>query len=212
VNATTLDTLAAAADLPSPEHAAPSPEPIGLLRDRLDSAAQQGVTEAATLALATSDASGHASNRIVRVLQVTPAGLVFTSHSGSQKGRELAATNWASGVLYWREINQQVILTGPVEQLSRADSDALWAGRPIAAQAMSAASRQSAPLDDEETLRADALRLAAPGLPLPRPESWSGYLLVPATVEFWQGRPDGLHLRWYYERVSDRWNARRLQP
>ena len=88
---------------------------------------------------------------------------MFTSHSTSRKGRELSATGWASGVLYWRETGQQLILSGPVAQMSDAESDALWFGRPIPLHAMSAASRQSELLEDAAALRAEAERLSADG-------------------------------------------------
>jgi dihydrophenazinedicarboxylate synthase len=212
MNATRLDLRTPSAGPPSPPDEALPADPVALFHDRLDSAISQGVEHPTVLALATSDAHGHASSRMVRAISVTAQEIVFTSHTGSQKGRDLAVTGWACAVLYWREIKEQVILSGPVDRLDPADSDALWASRPIAVQAMSAVSRQSATLDDEETLHAASRRLRQPGLPLRRPESWAGYRLVPATVEFWQASPDGLHRRWYYERAGDGWTARRLQP
>jgi pyridoxamine 5'-phosphate oxidase len=171
-----------------------------------------GVVETTVLALATADAHGHASNRIVRVESVTADGLTFTSHASSRKGRDIVATAWGSGVLYWRETQQQIIFSGSVARLSNTESDILWAKRPIAAQATSVVSHQSAPLDDEQKLRVEAQRLIHVNEPLPRPERWSGYRLVPATVEFWYGSLDRLHHRLRYDRVGDHWSAIRLQP
>jgi pyridoxamine 5'-phosphate oxidase len=190
----------------------PPEEPVELLLAWLAGAEELQVREPTALALATVDAHACVSNRIVRVEAVTSEGLLFTSHSSSRKGREFATTACASGVLYWRETSQQIVVTGPVKPVSAAESDALWAARPIAAQAVSTASDQSAPLDDEHALRERAARLSRAGLALPRPERWSGYRLVPVAMEFWSGSPDRVHRRLRYDQTSGRWSARRLQP
>jgi dihydrophenazinedicarboxylate synthase len=194
------------------EFDSPLDDPLELLSAWLTVANDQQVREPAALALATVDAKARVSNRIVRVETVTSAGLLFTSHSSSRKGREFATTARASGVLYWRETAQQVVVTGPVEPVSDAESDALWATRPVTAQAVSAASDQSAPLDDDKALRDRAARLSSAGTALARPARWVGYLLVPAAMEFWRGSPDRMHLRLRYEWAGGRWSTCRLQP
>jgi len=194
------------------EFDAPPADPMSLFRAWFDGAVEQGVREPGALALATADARGRASNRIVQVIGVRTAGLVFTSHADSRKGRDLAATGWASGVLYWRETGRQAIVAGPVAPLPDAESDALWAARPVSTHPMSVASHQSAPLPDEDALREEALRLARAGRPLARPAAWLGYLLAPEVVEFWQASPDRLHRRLRYERSDHGWTADRLQP
>jgi pyridoxamine 5'-phosphate oxidase len=113
---------------------------------------------------------------------------------------------------YWRETRQQISLSGHIEQLSDAESDALWASRPPVTYPMSVASEQSARLDDEGALRAEAERLAESGEELARPELWCGYHLVPSIVEFWQESPDRLHRRLRYDRTDAGWTAERLQP
>jgi pyridoxamine 5'-phosphate oxidase len=194
------------------EFSSPPAEPLGLLRDWFKHAVVQAVREPGAMALATVDAGGRPSSRMIQTLEITDRGLVFTSHSGSQKGRDIAATGHGSGVLYWRETNQQIILTGTVEPLPDRTADALWADRPTAALPMSIATRQSEPLEDEEALLAEANRLAQCGEPLPRPLYWVGYLLVPSTVEFWQSSPDRLYRRLRYDRAGTGWNTVRLQP
>ncbi len=197
---------------PCTEFDVPPTDPIDLFRAWFDGAKQDGVREPGAFALATADAQGRTSNRIVQIIDVTGTGLVFTSHADSRKGRDLAATGRASGVLYWRETSRQVVLTGPVHRMPDAESDALWDARPVGTHPMSVASHQGAPLDDEEALRVHAERLAESGTPLSRPEGWSGYLLAPDEVEFWQGSPDRLHRRLRYDRAGGGWITRRLQP
>lgn len=193
--------------------AAPPAEPMDLLRIWFDSAVANAVREPGALALASADARGRASNRIVQVLAVRGTGLVFTSHSDSRKARDLEETGWASGVFYWREAGRQVSVSGPARPLPDEESDALWAARPAAAHPMSVASYQSAPLLDEDALRERARELARGAAALPRPHRWLGYLLEPASVEFWQADPeDRLHRRLRYERDGSGWRTGRLQP
>ena len=142
-----------------------------------------------------------------------PAGLLFTSHSSSRKGHEFATTAEASGLFYWREVSRQVTVSGPVVPVSDDEADELWAARPVIAQAVSAASDQSAELEgDEAELRLRAGELAAPGEPLPRPDRWLGYHLVPTAIEFWAGAPDRIHHRLRYEQTDGHWSTSRLQP
>ncbi|MET9768675.1 phenazine biosynthesis FMN-dependent oxidase PhzG [Streptomyces sp. NPDC006415] len=195
------------------ELSAPPAEPMALLRTWFDSAVSESVREPGAMALATADARGRASNRIVQVLEVRGTGLVFATHADSRKGWELAETGWASGVLYWREAARQVSVSGPTRPLPDKESEALWDARPPAALPMSVASHQSAPLLDEDALRERARELGRAGAPLSRPDSWLGYLLEPASVEFWQADPeDRLHRRVRYERDGSHWRTSRRQP
>ncbi|MCT2581949.1 phenazine biosynthesis FMN-dependent oxidase PhzG [Actinophytocola gossypii] len=190
----------------------PPAEPLATIAEWFEDARATGAREPGVLALATADRAGRVSNRIVQTIRITGEGLVFTSHAGSGKGRDIEATGWSSGVLYWRESGRQVILTGPTAPLSADESDRLWYARPIGTHPMSVAAEQSAPLDDEEKLRAEAERLAEPARALPRPERWLGYHLTPTTVEFWQSAPDRLHRRLRYDRTDTGWDHVRLQP
>ena len=167
-----FESLEGMVDLDFPEYDRPPAQPMDLVRSWLNDAVERGVREPRALALATADARGIASNRIVVIISITDRGLVFASHSDSQKGREMAATSWTSGLLYWRETGQQLILSGPVAPLPEDESDALWSGRPIPLHAMSSVSHQSAPLTDVAALRAEAAELEILNRALPRPDSY----------------------------------------
>jgi dihydrophenazinedicarboxylate synthase len=195
-----------------PEFDSPPIDPIELFRKWFEKAKAQGVREPDALALATADRTGRASVRFVQMVSITGAGLVFITNDGSQKGRDMATMKWASGVLYWRETKQQIILAGPVERLSPNESDVLWDTRPADTQFMSVASQQSSPLENEQALRAEVQRLVEVGEPLLRPADWSGYHLIADMVEFWQESPDRLHRRLRYDRAGGGWTIRRLQP
>ncbi|MFD5899616.1 MULTISPECIES: phenazine biosynthesis FMN-dependent oxidase PhzG [unclassified Streptomyces] len=212
---TRSETLTATTETHFPEFFAPPPEPMGLLTSWLENSVTHGVREPRALALATADAQGRTSSRIVAINAVTDDGIVLITHSGSRKGRELAENPWASGVLYWRETSQQITLAGPVHLLPDADAEARWFARPLFTHAMTTASRQSRPLEDLgqfDELRARALELGTPQRPLPRPATFVAFRLEPASVEFWANGTDRLHERLRYDREGDTWRTSRLQP
>lgn len=197
-----------------PEFDTPPQDPYPLMRAWLDSAVAREVREPYAAVLATADRSGRASSRVLLIKEIDDRGLQFTSFQGSRKGQELAGTPWGSLTFYWRETLQQLTVQGPVEVLTGPESDELFARRPLAAQATTAISRQSRPLDDEAALKAGAKALAADGGPVPRPDEWTGYRLVPQAIEFWYGSPDRLHRRLRYDRGAETsgWAHQRLQP
>ncbi|MFI1683169.1 pyridoxamine 5'-phosphate oxidase family protein, partial [Streptomyces sp. NPDC020607] len=119
------ETMTGSVEVEFAEFRTPPAEPLGLLAAWLKAATEQGVREPRALALATADARGRTSSRILAVNQVTDTGIVFITHAGSQKGRELTANPWASGVLYWRETSQQITVAGPVRRLPRAAAEEL---------------------------------------------------------------------------------------
>ncbi|MFE4664866.1 phenazine biosynthesis FMN-dependent oxidase PhzG [Streptomyces sp. NPDC056716] len=203
------ETLTGTLAVPFPEYRTPPPDPLTLLRAWLAHATAVGVREPTALALATADARGRASTRIVALHRLTGTGLVFATHMNSRKGRELRANPWASGLLYWRETSRQISVAGPVRRLPDADTEAMWAARPPFTHAMTVASRQSRPLYDVAALRARAEHLVGPQ---PRPAAYIGLELVPDQIEFWAAGTGRLHERLRYDRTPEGWHAIRLQP
>jgi len=208
----TLQTLSGDEGPDLPEFDLPPDDPVETLRSWLDAAVEHGVREPSAVALATADADGRPSVRTLLIKAVEPRGLTFTTDATSPKGADLAARPYAAVVFYWREILRQVRVAGSVRRLPAAESDVLFAERPIEAQATTAASAQSKPLDSDEALQRRAEALLATGEAIPRPDSWHGYLLEPDEIEFWQGRTNRLHRRLRYRRHEGAWSAQRLQP
>ncbi|WP_149179197.1 phenazine biosynthesis FMN-dependent oxidase PhzG [Streptomyces sp. TRM49041] len=216
MSSTRSESLTGTVRVTFPQYAEPPAEPIGLVGEWLDEAVAHQVREPRALALATADARGRSSSRMVVVNQVTDHGFVFLSHDGSQKGRDISRNPWASGVLYWRETSRQLVVAGPVARLPRPDTEALWYARPVFTHAMTTASRQSEPLEsieDAEALRERAGRLGEGGQPLDCPDTFVAYELRFESVEFWADGTDRLHERLRYDRDGDaRWRVSRLQP
>jgi dihydrophenazinedicarboxylate synthase len=211
VNGEPIETLSGDPTLVLPEFEAPPEDPLPLLERWLEIADERGVREPRALALATADAAGRPSNRILLLKQIAPA-LVFAGSYESRKGRDLAENPRAAGTLYWRETLQQIVVEGPVARMSEAESDAIFGERPQAGQATTVASEQGRSLADPAELREAAGSLAHQAEPLRRPARWGGYRLDPDLIEFWHGSPDRLHRRLLYTKTGDGWTHRRLQP
>jgi len=165
------------------------------------------------MALATADAAGRPSARMVLLKAWGPQGFTFYTNYESRKGGDLAANPRGALLFHWDPLGRQVRLEGPVVQLSPSESDAYFATRPPGSRVSARASRQSRPVDDRAALeaQADAVRREF-GDDVPRPEWWGGYRLVPETFEFWEHRADRLHDRVAYRREDGGWRIVRLQP
>jgi pyridoxamine 5'-phosphate oxidase len=204
-----VETLSGDPTLELPEFDSPPADPLPLLERWLQTADEKGVREPRALALATADGEGRPSVRTLLLKQLTPT-LVFAGSYESRKDRDLAANPRAAGTLYWRETLQQITIEGPVERLSEAESDALFAERPAAGRATTVASNQGAALADPAELHRKADELS--GRDLGRPADWGGFRLDPDLIEFWHGSPTRLHRRLLYIKGEGGWSHRRLQP
>jgi pyridoxamine 5'-phosphate oxidase len=190
-------------------------DPIELFREWFDAARAGGLELPEAMTLATADADARPSARTVLLKSADERGFVFFTNYESRKGRELGANPRAALVFYWaQEPRRQVLVTGTVERLSEAESDAYYATRPVGSRLAAWASRQSRPISGREELeRAYAEAEQAHGVDPPRPPFWGGYLLLPETIEFWESRPNRLHERLRYTRGPDRrWRAEPLAP
>lgn len=165
-------------------------------------------------ALATADAAGRPSVRMVLLRGLDERGFVFHTNYDSRKGRDLDANPYASLCFHWPTIEEQIRVEGPVERLPQDESDAYFAGRPRGSQIGAWASAQSEVLDSRATLeqRIQAMEARFHGQPVPRPRFWGGFRIKPERVEFWYGRSDRLHERVLYTREGNGWRIDRLYP
>ena len=172
--------------------------------------------DADAMVVATADASGAPSARVVLLRGPDARGFCFFTNYDSRKGLDLAANPRAAIVCHWPGLHRQVRATGAVERVSDAESDAYWHSRPLASRFSAWASEQSRPVASREELEAAVAELEArlAGTPVDRPPFWGGFRLVPDTVEFWLHRDDRLHDRVQYARPSPGapWTITRLQP
>lgn len=190
----------------------PPNNPLELLRIWFDAALQLKVCEPYGITLATVDAAGHPSTRVVLLKGFDERGLFFATSEESNKGKDLATNPWAACNLWWRETMQQINCKGRVRKLSEAESDEMFKERVTAARAIASVSQQSAPLKDEAVLRESVDNLIAAQTEIQRPKSWHGYVLELTQIEFWHGSADRFHKRLRYDLVDGYWNHVRLQP
>lgn len=189
-------------------------DPIALLARWIDEAGGMNAIEAIAMCLATADANGHPSARIVLLRGLDKHGLRFYTSYDSRKARELAENPHAAATLYWPQLSRQVRVEGAVTALSEHESDAYFESRPRGHQLAAWASEQSEPLESYTILeeRFEHFEQRFEGEQVPRPHSWGGYVLTPSRIEFWQGRPNRMHERTVYSRSGTAWLTKQLQP
>ena len=170
--------------------------------------------DTAPAALATADANGRPSVRMVLVRAIDEKGFSFFTNYNSRKSRDLEKNPQASLCFHWVALDEQIRVEGRVERLTPEESDRYFAGRPRGSQLGAWASAQSDVLPAREELEAQyrAIEQKFDGRRVPRPPFWGGYRIVPDRIEFWYGRPDRLHDRIVYERAGDGWRIERLYP
>ncbi|MPQ99332.1 pyridoxamine 5'-phosphate oxidase [Modestobacter sp. I12A-02628] len=175
------------------------------------------VPEPNAVVLATADADGAPDARVVLVKGYDADGFVFATSYASTKGAQLAVNPRAALVFPWHALQRSVRVTGTVERVGPTASDALWDPRPRGAQLAAVASVQSTVVESRAELVERMRRLdeQTAGQPVPRPDVWGGYRVLPQRVEFWQGGHDRLHDRIVFARDDEEggvWGVQRLAP
>ena len=186
--------------------------------DRLDAlfkrAATCGLNEPSAVTVATADADGRPSARVVLLKGYDASGFVFYTNTMSRKGRELADNPRVAMCFFWDPLMEQARVEGEVHAVTDAEADAYWAGRHPGSQIGAWASDQSEPLESREALEARVAAFAerfGDGS-VPRPSHWSGYRVAPDRIEFWRSLPDRLHERTCYSLEDGEWRVSLLHP
>jgi pyridoxamine 5'-phosphate oxidase len=190
-----------------------SADPITEFQNAIERAKAHQV-DTAPVVLATSDAAGRPSARLVLLRGVDARGFVFFTNYNSRKGRELSGNPHAALCFYWASLDEQIRIEGRVERVTAEESDAYFAGRPRGSQLGAWASDQSNVLPSRESLEEKYREIERrfEGRTVERPSFWGGFRLTPVRIEFWYGRPDRLHDRVVYVRDGSAWRIERLYP
>jgi pyridoxamine 5'-phosphate oxidase len=191
-----------------------SHDPISRFHAILSRARAASPFDPTAAALATADAAGRPSVRMVLVKDVDERGFVFFTNHNSRKARDVAEDPFAALCFHWPAIEEQARVEGSVSRIADAESDAYFATRPRESQVSAWASRQSAPLASRAALEAAARDVEArfAGMPVPRPEFWGGYRVVPERIELWRARAGRLHDRELFVRDGGGWTRTLLYP
>lgn len=193
------------------------PDPFRQFQLWYDAARTAGVPEPDAMTLATATVEGRPSARMVLLRGFDERGFCFFTNYESRKGVELNVNPYAALVFFWAELERQVRIEGEVERTSPEESDAYFQSRPPSSRVGAWASDQSRVIPSRDVLleRMRAMERDYPDGKIPRPARWGGYRVMPASIEFWQGRASRLHDRLRYRRdpISPTgWVIERLSP
>jgi pyridoxamine 5'-phosphate oxidase len=192
-------------------------EPFSLFEEWYAAAQEAEPNDPHAMALATVDAAGLPDVRMVLMNARDHRGLAFFTNLESRKAEELIANPRAALGFHWKSLRRQVRVRGPVEPVSPGEADAYFATRARVSQLGAHASRQSQPLASKAELMGRVATLGASmpaDEPVPRPDHWSGFRVVPIEIEFWQDGPNRLHDRVRFTRADPAapWSRQRLYP
>lgn len=189
-------------------------DPVLFFQKWFEEAVAAHVDEANAMTLATAGADGQPHARIVLLKGIQEGGFVFFTNYESNKGRQLEANHRAALLFFWKELERQVRIEGRVHPLGREESDAYYHSRPSGSQIGAWASPQSQVIPDRAYLeqRVADVTETFRQKEIQRPNFWGGYLLLPETIEFWQGRPSRLHDRILFVKDNEGWQKQRLAP
>ncbi len=192
-----------------------NPDPLALFKEWLAVAVESKIPDPNAMTVATVDATGQPSQRIVLLKDLNAEGFVFYTNLGSRKAKELSVNNKVSLHFPWHMLERQVRVCGIAEPLSRTQVAKYFFSRPKDSQLGAMVSKQSQPMSSREMLLTQFAQMKAKFAhgDIPLPDFWGGFLVKPQQIEFWQGGEHRLHDRFEYtKQTSAAWQIQRLNP
>jgi pyridoxamine 5'-phosphate oxidase len=190
-------------------------DPLELFERWLKNAIDAKIADPTAMTVATVDASGQPSQRIVLLKDVSQDGFVFYTNLGSRKANDLAQNAKISLHFPWHMLERQVKICGTAQRISNLEVARYFVSRPKSSQLAAWASQQSRPIASRQLLleKFNQIKEKFSQGEIPLPDFWGGYRVVPHEIEFWQGGEHRLHDRFLYSKdASDNWKTERLMP
>lgn len=191
-----------------------SANPLDLFNDWFQEAARLEINDPNAMSLATVDETGRPSLRMVLLKGIEDGQFVFYTNRESRKGIDIAVNPHVALCFYWKSTHKQVRIEGIATSVSDEEADIYFASRPVGAQMGAWASKQSRPLESRDALEKNLAHYALKfgNNPVPRPPYWSGFRVMPQSIEFWEEKPFRLHHRLLYQKNNDQWEKSYLYP
>jgi pyridoxamine 5'-phosphate oxidase len=189
--------------------------PLALFSEWFEEAKAAEPNDPEAFCLATADAEGRPSARMLLLKDFSDRGFKFHTSAESRKGLELIANPHGCICFYWKTTRKQIRIEGPIEVVGEDEADDYFKTRPRPRQIGAWASRQSQRLESPEALEAAVQKFEKKfeGADVPRPPAWKGFRLKPDAIEFWIGQKDRLHTRFVYRQTAaGQWDAEWLNP
>lgn len=191
--------------------------PFDFFNDWFEEAASQEINDPNAMSLATVNAHGQPSVRMVLLKGQPTKGFTFFTNLESRKAQDIKNNPHVGLCFHWKSLQRQIRIEGVAQEVDSAEADTYFASRPVGFQLSAWASLQSRPLKNRDTLEARMADFAMKfgDSPIPRPSFWLGFRVIPSAIEFWQDRPFRLHDRILYTKIepeSDGWSVSRLYP
>lgn len=188
-------------------------DPYLLFQKWFDQSQEANIHEPNAFALATAS-KNIPSVRMLLLKDFSEKGFSFFTNYESRKANELRENSNAAMVFFWSGLERQVRIAGTVQKLSSEASDVYFHTRPVGSRLGAWASPQSKEIKDREWLieKQNEYKERFKHGEIPRPQNWGGYLLIPISIEFWQGRVNRLHDRIEYRLLDEHWQIKRLAP
>jgi len=188
------------------------PSPLLQFASWFKDAANADIPEPNAMVLSTVSAEGKPSSRVVLLKEYNGTGFIFFTNYNSKKGHDLQQNPNACINFWWGKMERQIRITGLIEKISEKESDDYFYSRPIGSQAGAIISPQSSEIESREWLEQKFIEIQLSGN-IKRPATWGGFILLPDSLEFWQGRSNRLHDRLVYEKTENgEWKIKRIAP
>jgi pyridoxamine 5'-phosphate oxidase len=189
-------------------------DPFQLFDEWFAEARASEINDSEAMALATADAVGNPTVRMVLLKGHGPGGFVFYTNEQSVKGQQLAENPSAALLFHWKSLRRQVRIEGEVARVPNEQADAYFATRSRDSQLGAWASDQSRPLESRAVFeeRYEEMKRRFDGQQVARPPHWGGYRVIPNRIEFWSDRPHRLHERRVFTRADGDWTEGLVFP